>query len=276
MKKRLSTTFLFFISAISALGNPKQSCHALLYPTGQISFSALLSGEPRYSEFIPAYRSDLSLYMDLFQYRNLIFHIHTANTTTIAESPDTPFKLDRIRYTIAPGFRYITNRWILQGQIFHECIHKISQEEINGAVWWNTFQIGAATKGSSYFYLSDKYVHRDFSLRQSFDCSFFINYYWHGDFSRWVGQNHNYSLDIYGRLRYHDIILKEIPFYLDLPYHIWLDKQNDITYKFGTSLNFVLPAKFNMSVIHCTYYFKDDNPHDNENGLFYAGLKMIF
>jgi hypothetical protein len=269
----LPAVCFFFLLPPSVRASP---ITAVLRANGQATFAPYLYGEPREAGRKPGYRSDLFLYADVFRWNRWTFNLLTANSTVIAKTPETPFTLDRIRYTLSPGFRCEFKKWIVTGLMLHECIHTISRAEANGSTWWNAVQLGAGTKGSYHFFLADKYNSRDFTLGNSIDAQVNISGYLRGTNSRWIAQNHDYRADVFGLLRYHFIPFGGRYFFSDLSYHVWYGDHRKFTGKLALSLNMVFFARENLAALYFTHCFKDDNPHDNENGLGSVGMKIIF
>ena len=247
----------------------------LLQPSGQVSFAPTLFGQNKFSDLEPGYRTDLFVYMDLFKYDQWIFSFYTSNTTLISRDASTLFTLDRIRYTLAPGFRHVFRKWVASGMLFHECIHTISRPEKNGSVYWNTIRIGTGTKGAYHFYLVDKYMTRDFTLRNSIDVRLDVDFYLRGDAFSLIAQNHQYRLGSSELIRYHFDFLKR-QFFADCAHRFWLEDDSIWTQKLSAALNWVLPGRKKLATFFFQYTLFDDNPYDNEDTLGVVGFRMVF
>jgi hypothetical protein len=259
-----------------ALSCRASSFESVLKANGQVTFAPYIYGIHEKDGRKPGYRSDLFIYTDLFRWNRWTFNLLTANSTLIAKSEETLFTLDKIRYTLSPGFRCEFRKWIATGLLLHECIHTISRPETNGSTWWNAFQIGGGTKGAYHFYLVDKYNTRDFTLSNSIDVQANADWYLRGGSSKWIAQNHHYRADVFGLVRYHFIPFGFRYFFADFQYRFWYDDDRKITSKLALSINAVFFAKNNIATLYFTHCFRDDNPYDNENRFGSIGMKIIF
>jgi hypothetical protein len=247
----------------------------LFRANGQVTLGGYIYGHNKYSTLTPAYRSDILVYSDLLAYKNLTFDFLTGATTDIARLPESPIKMNKIRYTLSPGLRYTFRQHMVTGLFFHECFHTLSRAEDSGSTWWNAVQLGGGTKGAYHFYLIEKYRNRDFSLRNSFDLQCNMSAYVQGR-SLWTGQNHHYKYDMFGLARYHAGLFHNQTFYFDLKPHFWYDTYGKVTMKIVGEVNWVILAFDNIGTIYFSHCFRDDNPYDNEATLGAVGVKVIF
>ncbi len=248
----------------------------LFRSNGMVTLGVHLYGDPRYGDLGPGYRSDLVINTEFFGYNNLVFDLLTAASTSIARLPETPVKLDKIRYNLTPELRYSFRKSIVTASLYHLCIHTLSREEDeNGSTWWNALQIGGGTKGAYSFYFIQKYNNREFSLRNSFDGTVNFGYYLHGEHPL-IGHNHEYQYDASGLLRYHFGLFRNQTLYVDVNSRVWFSKNGMVTYKLSGELNYVILAYDNIATLYYSHCFVDENPYDNEFSLGAVGLKLIF
>jgi hypothetical protein len=269
---------LFFIAgavASDSLTN-MPDVKMLFHANGQVTLGAQIYGKPRFEDLGPGYRSDIAVNTELFGYKDLIFDFLTAASTSIARLPETPVKLDKIRYTLTPELRYEFRKSLVTGSLFHECIHTLSRaEDTAGSTWWNVVQVGMGTKGAYSFYFIRRYDNRDFALRNSFDASINAGYYLHGH-AALIGHNHEYAYDLSGLIRYHFGLFRNQTFFIDLTHHTWLDKNSKYTFKLTGEIDYVILAFDNIATLFYSHCFIDENPYDNENSLGTIGFKIIF
>lgn len=243
---------------------------------GLFSIGAHLYGKPKYGDMSPGYRSDMMINIALLSYKELAFDFLTAASTSIARLPDDPIKMDKIRYTLTPTFRYSLTKSIITASLYHQCIHTISRDENeNGSTWWNAIQAGWGTKGAYCYYFIQKYNNRDFSLRNSFDITINAGYYLHGK-AALIGNNHKYAYDLSGLVRYHFGIFRNRTIFIDTYYHIWYDKAKKTTVKLTGEINYVILAFDNIASVYFNHCIIDENPFDNEYSLGALGVKIIF
>lgn len=276
MRTWLSTVIIllssFFILPVSA----QENFRSLLRPNGKVMLARYVYGDKEQSDLSPAYRADLVVYMDIFRYKNVIFNFMTKKTTSIGKDSDSPIKMDAIRYSLAPGIRYVRKKTILTLELLHECIHTISREEEKGSVYWNILRLGFGTKGAYHYYLADKYISNDITLRNSWDAAVELGYYFRGDFSEWVGQNHDYTYDLNGIARYHFEPFKRKNMFLEFRGLFLYEDSSQNYSQFFISLNYILRASRNIALIYFQHCLHDDNPHDNFDRLGSVGLKFVF
>ncbi len=266
---------LLFYSGTAVL-QEKDNFKSILAPNGKVTFARYIYGDKKQSELNPAFRADLVVYMDIFSYRNIIFNFLTSKTTSIGKTSDSPIKLDAIRYSLSPGIRMARRKTVMTLELMHECIHTISRAEENGSIYWNIVRFGMGTKGAYHFYLTDKYITNDITLRNSFDVFAEIGYYLRGDYSEWTGRNHDYNYDMNGLIRYHFEPLNRINMIADFKFKLWLEDNETFISQYFFTLNYVLRARNNIAVIYFRHCIQDDNPHDNFNRLGSIGLKLVF
>jgi hypothetical protein len=271
--------FMAAITAIVCAGDSMShtpNFKMLFYTNGNVSLGVHLYGNPKYGDLGPGYRSDLSVNSELIGYKNVIFDFLTAASTSIARKPETPVKLDKIRYILTPELRYALRKSVLIGTLYHQCIHTLSRaEDSSGATWWNVVQLGYGTKGAYPFYFIQKYNNRDFSLRNSFDANFNIGYYLHGK-AALIGHNHDYKYDLSGLMRYHFGLFRNQTIFIDVNHHFWLSTKGKITAKLSGDVNYVILAFDNIAAVYYNHCFVDENPYDNEYSLGSIGFKVIF
>lgn len=245
-------------------------------PNGSVSLGVHLYGHPKFGDLGPGYRSDLAVNTEFFRYNSCSFDFLTAASTSIARLPETPVKLDKIRYTLTPQLRYSLKKTVATLSLYHQCIHTLSRaEKPSGSTWWNVVQGGFGTKGAHAFYLIQRYNNRDFGLRNAFDAFVNVGYYLHGE-APLIGNNHQYLSDLSGLLRYHFGLFRNQTIFTDVIYHFWYDKQMTITAKATVEVNYVILAYDNIATLYYNHCLIDQNPYDNEFSLGTIGFKIIF
>jgi hypothetical protein len=263
--------------AFSSDSIPRASAFKMLFhANGLVSLGAHLYGKPKYGDLGPGYRSDLAVNTELIGYNDLIFDFLTAASTSIARLPETPVKLDKIRYTLMPELRFSLRKSVIAGALYHQCIHTLSREEdSSGSTWWNVAQLGFGTKGAYSFYFIQKYNNRDFTLRNSFDVNVNAGYYLHGK-AALIGHNHDYLYDLSGLVRYHFGLFRNQTVFIDVNHHFWMSKDEKITAKVSGEINWVVLAFDNIATVYYNHCFIDENPYDNEYSLGSMGFKVLF
>lgn len=248
----------------------------LMRTHGEITFAPYVNGNFEQYEAIPGYRSEFNAYVDFFEWKGFISNWLISNTTTMEKSKESGFKLDRIRYTLTPGYRIEFDKHLISGLLLHECIHTISKPEENGAIWWNSFQIGFGTKNSYPQFLVDKYKYDLTTKFPSIDYNFNIGVFLYGDQSVWIRQNHNYRYEMFYKTRFHIGKIGNWGYYSDLDHHVWLDKYNEFENKVSLSINILLSGQRNIASVYYKYFVYDTFSKDNQDELGAAGFSIVF
>ncbi len=244
---------------------------------GQITFASYIHGGPPRTGVNPGYRSDFQAYIDFFSWKGLISNWLIANTTLIERSDTSLFKLDRIRYTLTPGYRYEFPGWIISGLLLHECIHTVSRDESNGSIWWNSFQFGFGSKGAYPQFLWMRYTLPQSSrFWNRFDYQMNAGAFLYGRRSIWIAQNHDYRYEQFGMLRYHVGRLGPWGFYTDLNEHLWWNGDGSEESTWSVTANLLLTGRINLAALYYTYTFRDSNVPDNQEGMGALGFKIVF
>ncbi len=277
IKVLLLVNFCIVIHILASDSLTKKSDFKMLFhANGQVTLGVHLYGDPKYSDLGPGYRSDIAVNTELVKYKDLTFDFLTVASTSIARLPETPIKMDKIRYNLTPSLRYSLRKSVITGSLYHQCIHTLSREEkSDGSTWWNVLQFGFGTKGAYSYYFIQKYNNRDFSLRNSLDAMINAGYYLHGE-AALIGNNHNYKYDISGLFRYHFGLFKNQTFFIDINHHLWYSKNKEITAKLSGEINYVILAFDNIATLYYNHCFIDENPYDNEYSLGAVGFKVMF
>lgn len=222
------------------------------------------------------YRSNFMINFEYYKKNNFVLEFDAQNTTTISKNPDSFIDLNKIRYTLAPGFKYLSKKWLYKTRFFHECMHTISRDEQNGSTYWNSLQFSIGTHGAYHEYLVDKYQTQDFTLANSVDIQQTFNCYLSTTGKSLLSQNHDYVADNAGLLRYHAFSYGCCAVYSDLDYKIWLKRDSGFDRKINASLNIVIKSGDKLLTLFYNQNFYDDSPHDNINKSGEAGLRIMF
>lgn len=248
----------------------------LMNTSGTVDFAANLFGSPRHAQLPPGYRSNFHLWVDFFRWKGFTSNWLIGNTTVASRNDSTAFQLSHIRYVLTPGYRYEFDTWQISGLLLHECLHTLSRPEANGAVWWNSFQIGAGTKGAYHDHLVEDYrAARAFpSLRLDGRVDF--GQFLYGPQSVWIGQNHDFRQEAFGLARLRLGSLGSFGFFQDVQPHFWRSSTGRIDQKWSLSSHMYLLGRHNIAGGFVRWVVFDDTPHDNENGLAQLGFEIVF
>jgi hypothetical protein len=252
----------------------------LMNTNGQISFAPYLHGESPRNDFQPGYRSDFYAYVDFFSWKGLISNWLIANTTVIERSDTSAFKLDRIRYTLTPGYRYEFENWLISGLLLHECIHEIGEFEEEGSIWWNSFRFGFGSKGAYPQFLAERYrelrrPHNPLARPLGrWDYQVNVGAFLYGANSIWLAQNNDYRYEQNALFRYHAGRWGRWGSYADVNQAAWYRADGSIEQKWSVTANLLLVGKSNIAGLY--YVVFDDNNIDNEDALGSLGFKIVF
>lgn len=254
----------------------------LMQTNGQITFAPYVNGGSARNDFEPGYRSEFSAYVDFFSWKGLVSYWLIANTTVIERSDTTAFRLDRIRYTLTPGYRYEFDTWLISGLLLHECIHEIGEFEEDGSIWWNSFRFGFGSKGAYPQYLAERYRKLKEprepleKIFDKWDYQVNLGAFLYGDNSIWLGQNNDYRYEEYGMLRYHLGRWGRWGAYADVNQNLWMLDDGSLEQKWSVTANLLLVGKANIAGLYYTYVVFDNNNIDNEDALGSLGFKIVF
>lgn len=269
--------------APSLAGEALPDFEILMHTHGRVSFAPYLHGEGRGPGPEPGYRSEFLLHVDFFRFKDLISTWQISHTTTIERSDSSFFRLNTIRYTLTPGYRYERGALAFRGQLTHECIHTISREEEKGAVWWNALEAGFGTLGgmqsgtlAAFRYPRPPWGRTDF--QQSF-LAFLPGRDGkegrRGE-GRWLGQNHGYRFAESGLLRFALLNRERAGLFTELHHQNWWSREGRLSSRVGLGLHFLLKGRHNPASLFYTWNLFDTSPHDNQKGLGALGLGILF
>ncbi len=248
----------------------------LMATSGRVDFASDLFGTPRFTNLPPGYRSDFHVWVDFFRWKGFVSNWLIGNTTVISRNDSSTFQLSHIRYVLTPGYRYEFEDWQVSGQLLHECVHTLSRPEAKGAVWWNSFQIGAGTKDAYHDHFVEDYRRtRSFpSLR--LDGHVDIGQFLYGPQSVWIGQNQDFRQELFGLGRLRLGTVGPFGFFQDLEPHFWRSSTGRIDQKWTASSHMYLLGRHNVAGGYFRWVALDNNPHDNEDGLGQLGFEIVF
>ena len=244
---------------------------------GTASFAFYVNGVKKTEDLYPMYRAEFLAYVDFYRVGNLFLTGLVGNMTVISRSDSSIFNLDKIRYTLSPGFRYEFNRWLIRGSYHHESLYSLSRaEEREGAYWQNGIRLGVGSKGSYYLYLDDMYRNIDDTFLTSWDFQINGGIFLHGSKSILVAKNHDYRYEVFSLIRYHLCTFHKWAYFAGLNQHLWIKSDNTTENKINLTLNFFRKGAVNFFGIYYTYTMYDSYKENNENKLGALGFRIIF
>ncbi len=254
----------------------KKDFEVLMNTHGYITFAPYIHGSTDNQNYFPGYRSDFKAYVDFFKWKGFISNWLIANSTIIERSDSSVFTLDRIRYTLTPGYRMEFERYVISGLLLHECIHTISKQEEEGSIWWNSFQFGMGTNGAYQKFLVQRYKSKTRSFLESIDGQINVGFFLYGGESVWISQNHDYRFELFSLVRYHLGRYGKWGVFFDFNQHSWLKANNKTENKFSITGNLFLTGRVNIAALYYTYHLYDTFESDNEDNLGAFGFKIVF
>lgn len=254
----------------------------LMNTSGQVTFAPYVNGGSPRNDFEPGYRSEFFTYVDFFSWKGLISNWLIANSTIIERSDTTAFRLNRIRYTLTPGYRYEFDTWQISGLLLHECVHAIGEYEPDGSIWWNSFRFGFGSKGSYPQFLAERYrklkdprspLHHP---GDKWDYQLNVGAFLYGAESIWLAQNNDYRYEQNALFRYHIGRWGRWGSYADVNQYLWIREGGKTEQKWSVSANLLLVGRANIAGLYYTYVISDENIVDNEDRLGSLGFKIVF
>jgi hypothetical protein len=263
-------------SATRALTWVADDFEVIMRTHGQITFAPYIHGGSPRNDFSPGYRSDFYAYVDFFSWKGLVSNWLIANSTVIERSDTTAFRLERIRYTLTPGYQYEFDTWMISGLLLHECIHAIGRDEPDGSIWWNSFRFGFGTKGAYPQFLVQRYSGDFTRFTDRWDWQVNVGAFLYGRESVWLAQNNDYRYEEFALLRYHLGRRGRWGSYADLNQALWIREGWKTEQKWSLTLNLLLRGSENMAGLYYTWFMHDSNTQDNEDRLGALGFKIVF
>ena len=277
MPKKAAGFCCLLLSLIMAVCSETAEAKLVMQTRGTASFAPYVSGVKKTDALYPGYRAEFLAHVDFYRDGRFVLTGIVGNMTVISRSDSSVFNLDRILYTLSPGFRYEFNRWIIRGSVHHESLYSISRSEsMSGAYWQNSIRIGAGTKGSYYLFLRDQYrdVHNAFI--NSWDAQVNAGVFLRGSGSIWSAKNQNYRYEFFSLLRYHIGTFRKWAFFTGLTEHLWVKTDNATEQKIAVTVNFFRKGAFDFFGIYYTHTLYDTYTENNEDGLGALGLRIVF
>ena len=249
----------------------------LIRTQGSVSVAPYIHGIDKSAVLYPGYRAVFNATIDFYQIGNLFLTGLVGNETVINRADTILVKLDRLHYSVSPGFRLEFHEWLVKGAFHHESINRIDQEEsLGGASWQNIVRLGIGSKGSSYLFLPEEYQHRNNEWMNTFDAEIGGGIFLHGSESIWSAKNHNYRYEVFSLLRHHIGIFKNWAFFSTLRQRLWISADDSVEQQYKITFNIFRKGAVNFFGIFYTYTFHDTSTMDNEDRTGALGIKLVF
>ena len=228
-------------------------------------------------DLYPGYRAEFLSHIDFYRDKRLVLTGLVGNMTIISRSDSSIFNLDKIRYTIAPGFRYEFEKWFIKGSIHHESLYSISRaEEQKGAYWQNSIRLGVGTKGSYYLYLPKIYQAYSNTLIYKWDTQVNAGVFLQGSDSIWIARDQDYRYELFSLTRYHLAVHKQWIYFITLSQHLWIQADKSTENKIAIFLNCYRKGKDGIFGVYYLFNVYDSYAENNENKYGSVGLRVIF
>lgn len=253
----------------------------LVQTHGYMSIAPYLHGTVASQGITPTYRSDYMAFVDILEWRGFRFNYLLGNSTILGTSSTERIRLDRIRYMLSPGFRYEFGNWQIRGRYQHECLHTIDRPEIEypgftrGSIWWNSYQIGIGSKGSSHIHLRKKYLEPGNRFINAWDGQVNVGKYVPPAGTANTGRSHNFHSELFSNLRYHIGMFNDWAAFVNLGQHLWRKTDDTYEQRWTLTVNLFRRGKDKFAGIYYTYVIRDTFSPDNENKTGAIGLKIL-
>lgn len=255
---------------------PQQVFASLLMRSrGNITVAYTIHGTDRNQLTYPGYRSDFTTFVDFAKFGQVVIYSSIGNTTVISK-PKNSMQLDKIRYTLNPGFRVEFRSWLINGSLLHECIHTIGRPENNGSTWWNSFRIGIGTKEAYFLYLPNEYRNLNNIFINKFDAQVNFGNIVEAKQTLLTGQNHNYIYELSSLIRYHVGVYRNWVGFVTLRQHLWMLRDNSDEQSLTVSINLFRKGTKKFAGIYYDYNIVDTFSLDSASKIGALGFKIIF
>ncbi|MFC1541404.1 hypothetical protein ACFL50_03010 [Candidatus Latescibacterota bacterium] len=268
---------LYAIMVFCFIASTDSHAELVMQTHGAASFAPYIHGVNKNEAQYPGYRAEFLSNIDLYRHNRLVLTGIVENMTIISRSDSSVFNLDKIRYTIAPGFRYEFEKWLLKGSVHHESLYSISRaEEKKGAYWQNSIRLGLGTKGSSYLFLPEEYRSYTNTVINTWDAQINAGVFLHGSDSIWSARNHDYRYEFFSQTRYHFAAFNKWLYFITLQQHLWVEDDKSTDNKISILLNCFRKGRNGIFGVYYRYYIYDSYIENNENKLGALGVRIIF
>jgi len=121
---------------------------------GYLSFEKYIQAQTKKDELYHGYRSELMANINFLRWNRFYLDGLLGNMTIMSHPDSALWNIERIHYTLNPGFRIEFKNWLIKGALQHDCFHRVNQYDKplpglgRGSIWWNTYQIGIGSKGA--------------------------------------------------------------------------------------------------------------------------------
>lgn len=246
----------------------------LMRTHGNITLSSYIHGFEKQHQTYPSYRSDFTAFVDFYRVGRVVFNSSIGNTTLISK-PRNEMQLDRIRYTLTPGFRLEFHSWLINGSLLHECIHNIGRAEEYGSTWWNSLRVGIGTKEAYFLYLLNEYKNLNNVFLNKFDAQINAGRIVEAKRTLLTGQNHNYRSEYFSLLRYHIGIYRNWVGFVTFRQHLWILRDETSEQRLSISLNIFSKGAKKFAGFYYDYNITDTFSLDSAEGIGTLGFRTV-
>ncbi|MCF7825202.1 MAG: hypothetical protein K9N29_01005 [Candidatus Marinimicrobia bacterium] len=273
-----SSRFMKMVMIINfiALFHAESKADFPLQTHGWLTLESYVHGQKDQKDLRRSHRSEFIQIVDIFTWKAFTFTLLMGNTTDISQYPDSIYYLDRIIYTYTYGGRLDMGKWVIRGDLHHDCIHLINRPEIAGSTWWNAYLLRIGSKGAFNLYLAEPPPDTPLLSMKRFDGRIGMAYYKKAAHSLRDGQNHNFHYEFSNLLRYQFGNIKNSIIYADLNQQLWLNRDDTTEYKGSVTINILLKGHSRYAGLFYEYHFYDTFVKDLENHLGEIGFRILF
>jgi hypothetical protein len=248
---------------------------------GYLSFEKYIQAQTTKDELYHGYRSELMANINFLRWNRFYLDGLLGNMTIMSHPDSALWNIDRIHYTLNPGFRIEFKNWLIKGALQHDCFHRINQYDKplpglgRGSIWWNTYQIGIGSKGAYYLNPQNPFKKSN-SILDTWDGQFNYGYYIPAKNTISTGQGQTYRHEVFSQIRYHVRARRNWAACIGLRQHLWVTAAKSVEHKINLTVNLFHRDLLGIIGIYYSYTIYDTFRLDNQDALGAIGIKIVY
>lgn len=248
---------------------------------GYISFENYIQAQTKKAELYHGYRSELFANINFLRWNRFYLDGLLGNMTTMHHPDTTLWAVDRIHYTLNPGFRIEFKSWLIKGSLQHDCFHRINQYDKplpglgRGSIWWNSYQIGIGSK-DAYNLSPQNPFKKGNSILDTWDGQLNYGFYIPAENTISTGQGHTYRHEVFSQLRCNLGARQNWAACISLRQHLWVTAAESVEHTINLTINLFNQGVLGIIGIYYSYTFYDTFRLDNQDALGAIGIKIVY
>ncbi len=248
---------------------------------GYLSFEKYIQAQTKKDELYHGYRSELMANINFLRWNRFYLDGLLGNMTIMSHPDSALWNIERIHYTLNPGFRIEFKNWLIKGALQHDCFHRVNQYDKplpglgRGSIWWNTYQIGIGSKGAYSLSPQNPFKISN-SILDTWDGQFNYGYYVPAKNTIATGQGQTYRNEVFSQIRYHVRARRNWAACISLRQHLWVTAAESVEHTINLTINLFNRGNLGIIGIYYSYTLYDTFRLDNQDALGAIGIKIVY